>query len=64
LLGRVAEGSQIIFCADVKQCDYKDAKMSGIPKLISSLAGNPLFGMVKLIKSERSAIAATADLLD
>lgn len=64
LLGRVAEGSQIIFCADVKQCDYKDAKMSGIPKLIDGLAGNPLFGMVKLIKSERSAVAACADALD
>ena len=64
LLGRVAEGSQIIFCADVKQCDYKDQKMSGIPKLIKGLAGNPLFGMVKLIKSERSNVAATADLLD
>lgn len=64
LLGRVGEGSQIIFCADVKQCDYKDAKMSGIPRLISGLAGNPLFGMVKLMKSERSAIAACADYLD
>lgn len=64
LLGRVAEGSQIIFCADVKQCDYKDQKMSGIPKLIEGLAGNKLFGMVKLIKSERSLVAATADLLD
>lgn len=64
LLGRVAEGSQIIFCADVKQCDYKDSKMSGIPRLISSLAGNPLFGMVKLMKTERSPVAACADLLD
>lgn len=64
LLGRVAEGSQIIFCADIKQCDYKDAKMSGIPKLIGGLAGNPLFGMVKLLKSERSQVAACADLLD
>ena len=64
LLGRVAEGSQIIFCADVKQCDYKDPRMSGIPKLIEGLAGNPLFGMVKLIKSERSAVAACADALD
>lgn len=64
LLGRVAEGSQIIFCADVKQCDYKDQKMSGIPRLISGLAGNPLFGMVKLIKSERSAVAGCADYLD
>ena len=64
LLGRVAEGSQIIFCADVKQCDYKDQKMSGIPRLISGLAGNPLFGMVKLVKSERSAVAGCADYLD
>ena len=64
LLGRVAEGSQIIFCADVKQCDYKDEKMSGIPHMINGLAGNPLFGMVKLIKSERSQVAACADLLD
>ncbi len=64
LLGRVASGSQIIFCADIKQCDYKNIEMSGIPRLINSLAGNPLFGMVKLIKTERSAVAATADLLD
>ena len=64
LLGRVGEGSQIIFCADVKQCDYKDSKMSGIPHMIRGLAGIPQFGMVKLLKSERSVVAATADLLD
>ena len=34
LLGRVAVNTEIIFCADVKQCDYKDEKMSGIPRLI------------------------------
>ena len=64
LLGRVSKGSQIIFCADTKQCDYKDEKMSGIPKMIEKLSGNSLFGMVKLMKSERSVVAATADLLD
>lgn len=64
LLGRVADGSQIIFCADVKQCDYKNIEMSGIPRLIDALAGNPVFGMVKLIKPERSVVAACADLLD
>lgn len=64
LLGRVAEGSQIIFCADIKQCDYKSNTMSGVPRLIQALAGNPLFGMVKLIKTERSKVAACADLLD
>lgn len=64
LLGRVAKNAEIIFCADVKQCDYRDEKMSGIPHLIKSLKGNKLFGMVKLIKTERSDVAALADLLD
>jgi PhoH-like ATPase len=64
LLGRVAENSEIIFCADIKQCDYENEKISGIPKLIERLKGNKLFGMVKLIKAERSCVAATADLLD
>lgn len=64
LLGRVAENSEIIFCADVKQCDYYDEKMSGIPKMIERLYGKALFGMVKLIKTERSKVAAMADLLD
>lgn len=64
LLGRIAENSEIIFCADIKQCDYSNEKMSDIPKLIERLKGNELFGMVKLIKAERSRVAATADLLD
>lgn len=64
LLGRVAANTEIIFCADVKQCDYADEKMSGIPKLIERLKGNRLFGMIKLVKTERSEVAALADLLD
>ena len=64
LLGRVAEDSEIIFCADIKQCDYIDEKMSGIPKTIKRLKNNKLFGLVKLIKTERSSVAALADLLD
>lgn len=64
LLGRVAEGSEIIFCADVKQCDYNDEKMSGIPTMIECLQDNRLFGMVKLLKTERSEVAALADLMD
>lgn len=64
LLGRVAKNTEIIFCADVKQCDYQNEKMSGIPKMISALKNNKLFGMVKLIKTERSEIAALADLMD
>ena len=64
LLGRVGDNSEIIFCGDIKQCDYRYKEESGIPLLIERLAGNPLFGMVKLLKTERSAVAATADLLD
>ena len=64
LLGRVGEGSQIIFCADIKQCDYKDSSMSGIPRLVERMSGDPLFGMVKLVKTERSKVVAKADLLD
>lgn len=64
LIGRVAENSEIIFCADVKQCDYKDEKMSGIPLMIERLQGKPLFGMVKLIKSERSPVSQYADWMD
>ena len=64
LLGRVAANSEIIFCADVRQCDYENESKSGIPKLIQRLAGHELFGMVKLLKTERSAIAACADLMD
>lgn len=64
LLGRVAANTEIIFCADVKQCDYADEKMSGIPKLIERLKGSKLFGMIKLVKTERSQVAALADLLD
>ena len=52
LIGRVAENSEIIFCADIKQCDYRNEKESGIPKMITSFAGNKLFGMVKLLKTE------------
>ena len=60
----MAANTEIIFCADVKQCDYADEKMSGIPKLIERLKGNKLFGMIKLVKTERSQVAALADLLD
>ena len=64
LIGRVAENSEIIFCADVKQCDYIGKMRSGIPKMIERFAGQKLFGMVKLLKTERSATAAMADLMD
>ena len=64
LLGRVAENAEIIFCADVKQCDYSNPKQSGIPKMLNRLLDNKLVGFVQLQKTERSAVAALADLMD
>lgn len=65
LLGRISENSQIIFIGDKKQCDsFNIEKNSGIIALLEGLVGNSLFGMVNLIKSERSQVAALADLLD
>ena len=37
---------------------------SGIVRTSTRLAGNPLFGCVKLVKTERSETASLADLLD
>lgn len=64
LIGRMAVNSEIIFCADLKQCDYADESKSGIPRMIHCLKNHKLFGMVKLIKTERSETAAMADLMD
>ena len=65
LIGRVDEGSNLWFDADIKQRDraiFEETR--GIELLIERLQGNPLFGYVKLIKTERSEAAALADLLD
>lgn len=65
LIGRVSQGSQLWLAGDTKQCDSLTfEKNSGIKKLTDRLAGNPKFGCVKLMKSERSETAALADLLD
>ena len=65
ILGRAAEGSQVWFAGDLKQTDnITFEKNSGLVALINNLRDNPLFGMVRLIKSERSEIAQLADQLD
>ena len=65
LLGRVDEGSNLWLDADLNQRD-KDVfvKSAGIETLIDKLKGNPLFGYVHLVKSERSETARLADLLN
>lgn len=65
LLGRVGEGSTLWINGDYKQVDAKVfAENNGIMRMIQKLQGNPLFGYVKLLKTERSPTAALADLLD
>lgn len=65
LLGRIAKGSELWIAGDMRQVDHINfEKNSGIRALVNSLKGNPLFGTVKLMKSERSEIAKLADLLD
>lgn len=65
LIGRVGEGSQLWLNSDNKQRDKKVFEDSqGTEILIDKLKGNRNFGYIKLEKTERSEIAALADLLD
>ena len=65
LLGRVAEGSIIIFEGDCRQIDKKAFEQSnGLMAAIECLKGNRLFSYVHLRESVRSETAKLADLLD
>lgn len=64
LMSRIEESSEIIFCGDVAQIDnQKFEKNNGIKSMLNNLAGNPLFGTVKLLKSERGPIGQLCDLM-
>ena len=65
IIARAAEGSAVWLDGDVRQRDKAAfEKSKGIETMIKKLAGDPLFGYVKLIKTERSPAAALADKLD
>ena len=65
LLGRVGEGSMLWLNGDFKQVDAEVfRKNSGLMAAVEKLKGHELFGCVDLCKTERSAAAAMADLLD
>lgn len=65
LLGRVGEGSEIWINGDSRQTDKKIySNDNGIETMIKKLKGNSLFSYVYLPKSERSAVAELANLLD
>jgi PhoH-like ATPase len=63
-MSRVGKNSCLICVGDLRQTD-KDIfkKDSGMLKAINVLQGNPMFGMVTLVKNERSAFSSLADLL-
>ena len=62
LMSRIEKDSEIIFCGDVAQIDHrKFEKNNGIKAMLEKLAGEPLFGTVKLLKSERGPVAALCD---
>ena len=65
LLGRVDEGSALWLDGDVRQKDRAAfEKSKGLETMIDRLKGEPLFGYVHLVKSERSATARLADKLN
>lgn len=65
LIGRIGEGSILVMNGDLKQVDKEIFKInSGLQSTINKLSGHPYFGFVRLEKTERSDVAAMADLLD
>lgn len=62
LMSRIEADSEIIFCGDVAQIDSKRfEENNGIRSMIKHLSGDPLFGMIKLIKSERGPVPRLCD---
>jgi len=62
LMSRIEENSELIFCGDVAQIDSKKfEERNGICSMLKNLAGEPLFGTVKLIKSERGPVPRLCD---
>lgn len=65
IIARAGEGTAILIDGDVRQRDKAAFERSkGLETMIKKLAGDPLFGYVKLIKTERSPTAALADKMD
>ena len=65
LMGRVDEGTQLWLDGDLKQRDKQIFEQSaGIERTVERLSGHRLFAYIHLEKSERSEVAAMADLLD
>lgn len=65
IIARAAEGTEVWFDADCRQRDAKIFEQSmGVEKMIEAFKDHKLFGYVHLTVSERSEVAAMADLLN
>ena len=64
LISRCGQGSQLWVNGDILQTDNKEfEKNNGLLRLSNSLKNNPLAGTIKLIKTERSAVANLAKII-
>lgn len=64
LVSRCGKNSELWINGDILQTDDKKfSENNGLMRLITSLSDNPLFGMVKLIKTERSPVADLARII-
>ena len=62
MMSRIENDSEIIFCGDMAQVDFKfGSKYSGMTDMINALKDDKLFGTVKLIKSERGPVPSLCD---
>ena len=61
-MSRAGENSKIILTGDPHQIDnpYLDAESNGLTYLIQRFKGEPIFGHITLVKSERSMLASLA----
>ncbi len=59
VLSRVGQNSRVVLTHDVAQRDnLRVGRHDGVASVIETLKGHPLFGHIRLTRSERSAIAA------
>ena len=64
LVSRCGKNSELWINGDTYQTDGKKFESNnGLERLVNSLAGNKLFGSVKLLKTERSEVAELASII-
>jgi PhoH-like ATPase len=62
LVSRAGEGTKVVLTGDPYQIDnmYLDANSNGLSYLVDAFKGQPIFGHVTLLRSERSELAELA----